>query len=219
MTRLFLIGLVMSSAVAAASWVVAANQRSHRAFAAYATWLPVMDVVRLPFTAARRGHEHPMAGLARAAFHVEQSIVVSWSLFFLGLCMHYYVRRGSWVPVAIWAAVSLGLIVAYPAGATSFGVLYTRFIFYVVTMTAWAVIVYGALLNRALRVELAHVLIAMYAAVDVVTVAVPMARADMANWWLLQASNTLLGAAMVCAQLVFLLRRRSVDPIAAREGT
>jgi hypothetical protein len=215
MTGLFMLGLLVSSTVAIAAWLVTANQRSHWAFAAYASWLPLMDLVRLPFTAVREAHQHPMSGIARVAFHVEQSIVVSWSMFFLALCLHYYVRRGSWVPVAVWAAISLGLVIAYPSGARAFGTLYFKTVAYSVTAASWAVIVYGAIFNRAIRVDLAHVLIAMYAAVDVVNIAVPMARADMANWWLVQASASLGGASMIVAQLVY-LRKRTIGPTAVR---
>jgi hypothetical protein len=193
--------------VAVAAWTVSATRRSHLAFASYAAWMFAMDLVRIGLAAKRRGLVHPLTGVARAAFHAEQAIVVSWSLFFLACCMHYFAKRGALVPIALWLVVSLALIVAYPSGARAFSVLYTTRIYYVVTALSWAVILYGVV-SRTARVELAHVMILIYAAVDVVVIAVPLANAEMSNWPIVRAANTLGAVGMLVAHAAVLLRDR-----------
>jgi len=168
-----------------------------------------MDVVRLGLAAKRHNLTHPLHGIARAAFHAEQAIVVSWSLFFLACCLHYFARRGAWIPIAMWIAISLALVVAYPSGARSFAVVYAMRIYYVVTVASWVVILYGVV-TRAARIELAHVMLMVYAAVDVVVVAVPLARADMGNWVFVRAAAALAGAGMVLAHVAWLVRDRQL---------
>jgi hypothetical protein len=216
MTEFRALQFVTMAALVVAAWLFCSKQRSHVAFAAYATWMAAMDWARLGLAAVRRGHEHPLHGLARAAYHAEQAIVVSWSLFFLACCLHYYARRLVWVPLAVWMVISVGLVVAYPTGTRSFALLYTTSIYYVVTAASWAVIVYGALFDREIRVELAHIMIAVYAAVDVVVIAVPLARADMGNWPVVRAASSLAAAGMVVAHIVVFARGRLGPPTAAR---
>jgi hypothetical protein len=205
MSELRVIQIVATGLLSCIAWAFWTRQRSHAAFAAFATWMAAMDLVRIGLAAKRVGLAHPLHGAARAAFHAEQAIVLSWSLLFLACCLHYFVKRATWIPIAMWAVVSVALVVAYPNGAKSFAQLYTTRVFYVVTFLSWAVMLYGAA-SRRVRLELAHVMLMLYAAVDAVVIAVPLARADMANWPVVRAASTLGAAAMIAAHGVVMLR-------------
>jgi len=205
MGELRVIQMVASGVLTCLAWALWTRQRSHAAFAAFATWMAAMDLVRIGLAAKRLGLAHPLQGVARAAFHAEQAIVLSWSLLFLACCVHYFVKRATWIPIALWAVVSLALVVVYPSGAKSFAQLYTTRVYYVVTFLSWAVMFYGAA-SRRVRIELAHVMLMLYAAVDAVVIAVPLARADMANWPLVRAASTLGALAMIVAHGVVMLR-------------
>lgn len=196
--------------LAVATWAVSATRRSHWAFAAYATWMWSMDWVRIGLATKRHGLTHPFTGVARATFHADQAIVVSWSLFFLACCVHYFLKRGALIPIAIWAALSVILIVAYPTFGREFPVLYTTRIYYAVTAVSWLVILYGVV-TRVARIELAHVMLLIYAAVDVVVVAVPFANAGASNWPVARAASSLTAAGMLTAHVAVLLRDRSAS--------
>jgi hypothetical protein len=216
MAEFQLAAYVSAALLSAVAWAVWARRRSHLAFAAYATWMVAMDVVRIGLSAKRKNLSHPLHGVARAAFHAEQAIVVSWSLFFLACCLHYFVRRAAWLPIALWLAISIALVVAYPSGARSFAVLYTTRIYYVVTVLSWAVILFGVV-SRTARIELAHVMLMIYAAIDVVVAAVPLARAEMANWPIVRAASTLGAIGMILAHSAVFVRDRQATRSVARE--
>jgi len=107
--------------LAAISAVVLARRRvDHRTFAAFVAWVASADVLRWvlskSFGLLRPPGLPPFVGAARAAFHVDQAIELSWSAGLATLAIIVFSRR-RWVAALIglvWAGAIAYLATHYP---------------------------------------------------------------------------------------------------------
>ena len=82
--------------------------------AAILTWLPVHDASRLALRQVFLPAIVPYSGLARAAFHIDQALLLSWPAALIASAVVIFLRRPAW-PVAVgWLATASTLAVLYP---------------------------------------------------------------------------------------------------------
>ncbi len=137
-----------------AAWLVARRDREHRWLAAYLTWMAAADHLR-PLLRQLRGTAKPYVGLARAVFHFDQLIVLSWSFLFVALCAHHFVRRRDLVPYAAWTFAFL-VCLNYPLLSGQPLVWVYKAVAVWALAAAWVYILWGMTRRRDLEPGLAH---------------------------------------------------------------
>ena len=184
------------------AWLVARKDTGHRWIAAYITWMIWEDSVRLGLKALLS------AGLLTAAIRepLDHLIVTSWQFLFVACCVHYFVGRRVHAVFAVWAAVWL-VQVFHPAWTDDQIASFVYAVWVTTLVFNWAVIISGVLRRPDLSPRLAHLMVILYAATDVVFCVVPLRRGVMENWPVLSVANTLLMVALCVVQFGWLARR------------
>ncbi len=114
-------GWVAQCLVAALAWRVSRHSVRHIPFAAFATFAAVSDLVRAATSFAilhpyRAAHgDEPYVEVARAAFHLDQSLFISYPIALLALCATLHWMRDSWAhAVGLVGMLEAVLVLGYP---------------------------------------------------------------------------------------------------------
>jgi len=210
MLRLAFIDRVLHVVFAILALVWFRREREHLVLAAYVTWMALWDIV-LPIL--RRFYPlgvYPLHGAQRVLVHVSDTIVLSWTFLFLAVCLHYFVRRGALVAIAAWCLASIASWIAYVPDAQ-----WTRGLTFVslggVAVT-WASIGWGIFWRRDIKVQLAHLIVILYAGTDVAVHVLPYSNV-LRDWQLMRIANTVLYSVCIAAHAWSLYgRTRSSRP-------
>ena len=106
-------------AAIAGAIVLARRHRAYRLTAAFLVWVGVAHVVRpllqvFILAPARAGHGLPYDGAARAWYHLDQALFVSWPIGIAALAVHAFWKRRPWPIAVAFVAVVVGLALGYP---------------------------------------------------------------------------------------------------------
>ncbi len=196
-------------ALAAVAWAWTRREPSHRPFAALVSWLAVANLARVGLAALKEGADRPYTGFARVVFHADQAIFLSFSFLFVAAVVHYFLRRGPWLVVGAWAA-TYAICLNYPTVSRDVLIALYRTVGVGCVLATWACIFWGIARRADLQPALAHLVLILYAVVDVVTNLVPMARDYLGNWDVVRFANILLLVACVVLHAASLARRRAL---------
>jgi hypothetical protein len=112
---LYLAARILLFACAALALVVARRSPSHRPLALTLCALLAADLIRWKLSPLW-STPGPYVGSLRAAFHVDQALLVMWR-WSIAACLWttHGSRRGGWACLGIGGAIALGFVAAYPA--------------------------------------------------------------------------------------------------------
>jgi hypothetical protein len=187
------------------AWLVARRDHTHGRFAGYVTWMAVGNALRIALLDARDGAPKPYTGVARFLFHVDQALVLSWSAFFVALCIHHFAARRIWPAFVGWAA-AMAVCLDYPAVSKDTLAALYRAAALITLLASWGCIAWGILRRRSFEPRLTHLTLILFATTDVALFLVPYARGLVANWPLVQLATVLM-LASCCAVHLWWLRR------------
>lgn len=209
--------VALNALFALTGWLVVRRFRPHALVAAFVSWMVASDFVQMWSTRVRGGVTVPMHGVARLAFHVEEAFALSWTLLFLAVCAHYFLRsaRAAAGVVALWAITSAVVVARYPSlvGEPLYA-LYRR-LFVVGLFAEWAIILFGVFRDRTLKPTISHLVVILYAATDMVTFALPLFAGYRSKWFDIRWINTVMVSLGIAAHLLFLLRPRLAEEASA----
>jgi hypothetical protein len=166
------------------AWTVSRRSREHAGVAGFVSWMVASDAMRRVTVALRGTAPHPLHGVARIAFHVDELLVSSWSFVFVACCAWYFLRsrRTAASVGALWIATWVVMIASYPWLVTArLMVLYQAF-FWITLAIAWGTILFAMFRRRELRPGLAHLVLIIYAAADLVVGAFPFLHGFVGRW-------------------------------------
>jgi hypothetical protein len=197
------------------AWAIVRRDGSHRPLAAYISWMAASELLRGALGSLKDGAPKPYTGIARVAAHGDQLIVLSWSFLFVALCLHYFLARKPWAPLAAWLTTFVVCVVGYPMlrghalglvyGAVTFGSL----------LASWGCITWAILRRRKVEPKLAHLVLILYASTDVATAIIQVTRDYFKGWPVTLVSNLLLLCALVAVHVHDLAKRARVEEIVA----
>lgn len=206
MTRLAVLGYLLSAFATASAWALARRRTEHRPVAWLLTCGLVTDLVRVaiqlgilaPGYALLGGA--PATGWLRLAFHIEQALFVAWPAALAAAAIALFLRRRPWPAVLAWAAMAGVLAAGYP---TIRGALLQRA--YLGAKLAGITVGFGALLTWALprtrKLELSHACLALVIILDAGTLVVGAWRTDVFTAWPLdQIGYCVLYAVLIAMQ-------------------
>jgi hypothetical protein len=102
-------------ACAAAGWALSRRIPEHAPVAAAISWSLVSDLGRAALQElALQDAPVPFTEAARAAFHLEQALYLSWPAALAGAALLVYRGRSPWPAAAAWALSCVVLALAYP---------------------------------------------------------------------------------------------------------
>ena len=189
------------------SWLVVRRDSGHRWMAAYVTFMAAEHWLRQLFLIIETAA--PAAVVVTTP--LDHLVVLSWSLAFAACCVHYFVGRWVWAVMVV-----LGLLWSvrqwYPGWTADHTMTLMRGVGNVTLVFAWVLIIWGVLRKHELRPRLAHLVLILYAACDVVTKLVPLRRGYFENWPLVRLATVLMLLAICAAHARWLIlaRRRAV---------
>ncbi len=207
MSNLVLANYALASALAALSAIVSRRAPEGRPLTAYLAWMALSDLFRMALNRAVHFAPHPLHGIPRLLFHLDVSIVLSWSFLFVACALLYFLGRGARVPIVLWLLATLVAALAYPAltGPRLVKV-------YTIASTGCLVASAGSILwclfrRRDAEIGLPHLVIILYTLTDVAMRAVPYSK-RLSDWGLVQASNVALLSACIVAHVAWVLRHQ-----------
>jgi hypothetical protein len=207
------IWLVHALAVVLA-WLVVRRAREHVWAAAIVTWMLADDLVREVVYAATR----PFPGLAHLARSLDHVLVLGWTFPYLAVCAIYFLRRRDVAIAAMiaWALMSGVMIATAPTlGRTAIDTVY-RVLYWFGVASTWLMILLGVFGDRALKPRLAHLVIILYAATDVVGACFPWLEPVLGRRWTdVNWLNLFNMSACSIAHLVVLARPKLAEEAAA----
>lgn len=206
MDALNVAAIVLYPVFSALAWLVARHDRAHRWVAAFATWMVAVDLVRRPLLALLARSPHPRHGLARAAYHLDELLVLSWYYLFLAACVHYFLRRRPHAVLGAWAATWL-LCLNYPLFSRDVVLAVYRTVSLGCLIGSWLVIFGGMFRKIDIRPTLSHLTLIFYATVDVVINLIPYTHGFVSAWPLVRLANVVLLLACCGAHLSWLVAR------------
>jgi len=189
MPRLQLVNTILCVVFAILALLWCRRERHHVVLAAYVTWMAAQDIVLPILRRFYPLHVHPLHGAQRVLAHVSDTIVLSWTFLFLAVCLHYFVRRGALVAIAAWCLASIASCIAYlPDAQWTRGLTFVGLGGLAVT---WASIGWGIFWRRDIKVQLAHLIVILYAGTDVALHVLPFSNV-LRDWQLSWIANTVL---------------------------
>jgi hypothetical protein len=176
--------------------------------AAYLTWMAAVDWVRMPLRPVLARAPRPLVGWTRGLMHLEELFVLSWSFLFVACCVHYFLGRKPWAVFGAWAAMLL-VCLNYPViSGDALGWVY-RLASVTCLIASWGCIGWGMLRIRDLQPGLAHLVLMMFAGVDVALNLVPYAEGFATRWPLVRFANAFLLSTCILAHVWRLTRWRA----------
>ncbi|MBI4702691.1 MAG: hypothetical protein HY744_16335 [Deltaproteobacteria bacterium] len=205
---------VLAVLLVAVAWLVWRRRRDHLALALYLTFMSAGDFVRLCYLPHLRSAPRPYAGWHLLLSHADVLLVLGWSFLFAACMVHYFLGRR---PTAIYGAYGAIWLIClnYPLVSGDVYAWVLRAVSLGCLLLSWACIGYAVLRRAALRPGLAHLVLMLYAANDVVLNLIPWAKGFFGYWYLVRYSNVVLYAACCGAHLYVLAARRHAAPVEA----
>jgi hypothetical protein len=180
--------------------------------------MAVADALRVATLDLRGTGPHPLHGVARIAFHVDQLLVTSWSFGFLACGALYFLRRRRLALsiLGVWLLAWGALVATYPLVVTARLMVAYQTLFWATLAVSWATILFVMFRRRTLRPGLAHLVLIMYATSDLVVGAFPFLHGFLGGW---QDARLISLVTMTLSALFHVqeLLRPSVAPSMARE--
>lgn len=200
--------LLAYAVLAVLAGIVAVRNRQHRPTAAFIGWMLASDIVRPVLTRVYESAPRPLHGSARFAFHVDESIALSWYGLFVATCLVTFVGRGARHAIAVWILLSAACLF-YPF--VSGRILVNLYLATAITsaVAAWACILYGMFVRRDLDPGLPHLVLILYATTDVGTYLFSYLEGFAENWPFVRLANLFLLLACIVAHVVWLARHRA----------
>jgi len=198
-------GYVLYATLALLAVLVARRDRDHRAFAAFAVWMPATDWIRIPLRALRAGTPDPEAGLGRLLHHVGQGLVLSWSFTFLAVVLLGFTRIRAWPALLGWVvAMAVCLNHSVVRGDVFAAVYKTASVSCMglgLLAVAWALVV-----RHDLQPKLHHLCIMVFLAGDIVTFLFPFVSNLFTDWPVVRAINVVVSTVLCALHAQALLR-------------
>ena len=102
-----------------AALVLVRGRPAYRPTTAFLAWVGLAHVVRpllqtFILAPARAAHGVPYVGVARAWYHLDQALFVSWPIGITALAIHTFTGRRVWPVAAAYVAIVAGLALGYP---------------------------------------------------------------------------------------------------------
>ena len=200
------VNLTAWTSLAGLAWARVRRDREHRAFALYASWMLLEFFLRRGLRLAREGPPEELGAVGLASYHADQAIVLSWTVFFVAACVHYFVRRPIWPVLLVGVLAWLPAISPPPLLGSAF-MAYSSHVFGAGVVLSWAAIIWCvAFRARVFEPKLAHLALMMFAITDVIALLAPLVELDFANWEALMLSTTLTVVAATGAHVVWIVR-------------
>lgn len=168
----------------ALAWGVTRRSRDHAAVAVFVSWMTATDTMRKWIMTLRGQAAHPLHGIERAAFHLDELLVSSWSFAFLACCALYFLRgrRIAASILGLWIVSWTAMIATYPwlTGARLMTAYHA--LFWGTLAVSWTMILFAMFRRRELRPRLAHLVVIMYATSDLMLGAFPFLHGVLGSW-------------------------------------
>jgi hypothetical protein len=200
---------VLCALQAALAWWIARKERAHRGIAAWLGFLLVTVLVATPVRDALQTAPRRLTGFSLVLKVVDRAVYTGYYAALLAVCLYYFTRRRAW-----WWGFVFALLAELPFALHGYRPWPDRgaqmFVAIAVAGTAltWAFILRGLLVRRDLNPGLPHLLVMMYAGVEIGLLLVPYARDFFGHWNVIFLANYLLVLAGIAVQAGWLARRR-----------
>jgi hypothetical protein len=182
--------------LAVVAMLVARRDRDHWPLAAYAAWLPLADLLRIPIRAYRAGLEHPGEGLGRLLFHVGEGLYLTISFGFLAVVLVSFTRAKWWPALAGWAVV-LAICLDYEVVRRDVLENLYRTVAIGCMGVGLLAVAHAMLVRRDLQPKLHHLSIMIYLAADVVTYLFPFVGSLYTDWDVVRGINVVMLSVLI----------------------
>jgi hypothetical protein len=202
--RGYLLALVCASALLAwalaRGWLTRGMWPFYRPVALLLTWTSAADMLRLPLQLPPT--IDPYTGTARATFHVDQALLLSWPAALIAASFVIFLRRPPWLVAAGWALGSLAFATAYPWLRDG-----NLFAAYAAFSLATCVAIWAIALSRLGEAWIQHhVSLLLIMAGEAIANVAYLVGDPVRNWNVARAAHTTAFGILLCYQIAQIMR-------------